>query len=300
MWVRKVISLTKFSIKFLPLLIFAPASIWGGQGNLVQNGPVTTRFVVERNIQPDSKVIEIGWWMKRKKNWHTYWESPGDVGVPPTLKWELPLGISFEKISYAPPQLVKMFKVFAHGHRDETLFMCTFGVDRKLTVGETLKFKAKTSWLACYTTCLPTYDEMEISVPVEKSPQIDSKWHPYFKEFSEERPISAPADWLARCSAKIRSEQGAKKEFAVFRFPYPDTLSLPTFRFFADGRFVRSNIFQIPQRREIGDGETLLELEMELSYWRDPQQKELSGLLYRSDGWPGTTSKFYRVSLPLN
>ena len=111
MWVRKVISLTKFSIKFLPLLIFAPASIWGGQGNLVQNGPVTTRFVVERNIQPDSKVIEIGWWMKRKKNWHTYWESPGDVGVPPTLKWELPKGISFKKISYAPPQLVKMFKV---------------------------------------------------------------------------------------------------------------------------------------------------------------------------------------------
>ena len=73
---------------------------------------------------------------------------------------------------------------------------------------------------------------------------MDSKWHPYFKGFSEERPISAPAEWLARCSAEIRSDQGAEKEFAVFRFPYPDTLSLPTFRFFADGRFVRSNIFQ--------------------------------------------------------
>ena len=290
----------KFFVKSLVIFGLFPCVLYSGQGPEVKNGPVTTRLVTESNVSPGSSSFEIGWWIKREKGWHTYWESPGDVGVPPTLKWNLPDGIILRKMHYAPPQLVKMFKVFAHGHRDETLFICTFGVDRKLTVGETLKFKAKTSWLACYTTCLPTYDEMEISVPVEKSPQMDSKWHPYFKEFSEERPISAPAEWLARCSAEIRSDQGAEKEFAVFRFPYPDTLSLPTFRFFADGRFVRSNIFQIPQRREIGDGETLLELEMELSYWRDFQQKELSGLLYRSDGWPGTTSKFFRVSLPLN
>ena len=63
---------------------------------------------------------------------------------------------------------------------------------------------------------------------------------------------------------------------------------------------VSTNIFQIPQKRNIGNGETLIELDMELSYWRDPKQKEFSGLLYRSDGWPGTKSKFYKVSLPLN
>ena len=298
MW--KILPLRKFQAKILLICIFYPLILLGGEGGLVQNGPVSTRFVVEKNIQPDSKLIEIGWWMKRKKNWHTYWESPGDVGVPPTLKWDLPEGILFKEISYAPPQLVKMFKVFAHGHRDETLFICTFEVNRKLILGEKLTFKAKSSWLACYTTCLPTYDEIEISVPVESSPQIDKKWHPYFRKFLEEQPILAPNDWLTRCSAKIRSDQGAEKEFAVFCFPHPESQSLPTFRFFADGRFVRSNIFQIPQRREIGDGETFLEIEMELSYWREPQQKELSGLLYRSDGWPGTKSKFYKVSLPLN
>ena len=126
---------------------------------------------------------------EERKNWHTYWESPGDVGVPPTLKWELPKGIIFKKISYAPPQLVKMFKVFAHGHRDETLFICTFDVDRKLTA----------SWLACYT-CL--YDEMEITVPVESNPEIDNKWHEHYKVFWEEQPITAPTGWLEKCNAK--------------------------------------------------------------------------------------------------
>ena len=299
MWLWQVFQLNQFTSCLLFFISF-PGFLSAGEGKLVKNGPVSTRFVVEKNIHPQSKIIEIGWWMKREKNWHTYWESPGDVGVPPTLKWELPKGIIFKKISYAPPQLVKMFKVFAHGHRDETLFICTFHVDRKLTVGETLKFRAKSSWLACYTTCLPTYDEMEITVPVESNPEIDNKWHEYFKVFWEEQPITAPTGWLEKCNAKIKSDKGTEKEFAVLRFPYNGGLSLPTFRFFADGRFVLSNIFQIPQRKENDNGETFLELEMELSYWRDPKQRELSGLLYRSDGWPSTKSKFYQISLPLD
>ena len=291
--------MSSLCIKNILLLFFCPLIIWAGEGKLVKNGPVATRFVVEKNIHPDSKVIEIGWWMKREKNWHTYWESPGDVGVPPTLKWDLPEGIEFREIIYAPPQLVKMFKVFAHGHRDETLFICTFEVNRKLSVGENLQFNAKSSWLACYTTCLPTYDELEISIPVELNPAIDSKWHLHFKRFRETQPISAPADWLSKCYAKIKSEKDSEKEFAVFRFPQPATISLPTFRFFANGRFVRSNIFQIPKRTKYSNGDSFVEIEMELSYWRDPDQKELAGLLYRSDGWPETKSKFYQVSLPL-
>ena len=286
--------------KNILLLFFCPLIIWAGEGKLVKNGPVATRFVVEKNIHPDSKVIEIGWWMKREKNWHTYWESPGDVGVPPTLKWDLPEGIEFREIIYAPPQLVKMFKVFAHGHRDETLFTCIFEVNRKLTAGDELKFKAKSSWLACYTTCLPTYDEMEISILVESDPDIDEQWHSYFKEFRAEQPVIAPSDWISKCHATVQAAKDNEKEFAIFRFPYSGSNILPTFRFFADGRFVRSNIFQLPKRTKSSRGDSLIELEMELSYWKDPEQKELSGLLYRSDGWPATTSKFYRVALPLN
>ena len=39
----------------------------------------------------------------------------------PLFKWNLPDGIILRKMHYAPPQLVKMFKVFAHGHKDELL-----------------------------------------------------------------------------------------------------------------------------------------------------------------------------------
>ena len=100
---------------------------------------------------------------------------------------------------------------------------------------------------------------MEISILVESDPDIDSKWHSYFKEFREEQPIIAPADWISKCSCQNQNPKGAEKEFAIFRFPYSGNNILPTFRFFADGRFVRSNIFQIPKERKVVV-ETLLNL----------------------------------------
>ena len=276
-----------------------PVLAYSGEGPIVQNGPIVTRFVTEENFHPETKSLKIGWWIKREKGWHTYWESPGDVGVPPTLEWDLPEGIVFSKIIYAPPQLVKMFKVFAHGHKNETLFLCTFDLKRKLKPGEELTFRAKASWLACFTTCLPTYDNLEITIPVEEKPEIDPRWHPIFKDFREMQPLSPSADWLSQCNAEIRKEEKGEKEFVIFRFPWKERSSLPTFRFFGDGRFIRSNIFQIPRSGSDSGGEDLLEISMELSYWRDPLQKELKGLLYRSDGWSTSRNKFYKISVPL-
>ena len=278
---------------------FLSDSLPAGAGDIVIKGPVVTRFVVEKNIHPQSKTIEIGWWMKRKEGWHTYWDSPGDVGLPPTLEWDLPEGITFRSMLYAPPQLVKMFKVFAHGHRGETLFVCNFNVERDLHEDEELIFKAKSSWLACYTTCLPTHANMQISIPVKSKTEIDTEWDQHFQKFWREQPAKAKASWLSQCQAFIRSEKNGEKEYAVIRFPCPDNTQLPTFRFFTHGRFVRSNIFQVPKRIFRRNDKDLLEISMELSYWRDSNQKELSGLLYRSDGWPEETSNFYEITLPL-
>ena len=83
------------------------------------------------------------------------------------------------------------------------------------------------------------------------------------------------------------------------RFPYPDVSKLPTFRFFAQGRYVLSNIFQVPQIYQDEQGNKFLDISMELSYWRDSEKKYLEGLLFRSDGWPQTSSKFYKIMLPL-
>ena len=275
------------------------STLFAGVGTLVKEGPVSTRFVVEKNVHPKTKTIEIGWWMKREPGWHTYWSSPGDVGVPPNLEWTLPEGIIFRNLDYAPPQLVKMFKVFAHGHRGESLFICTFDVKRELAEGEVLTFKAKSSWLACYNTCLPTFADLEIKVPVNYEVESDLRWNSLFNEFRKSKPVEPPAEWIAKCDSKLSTSGNLDKEFVTLRFPIEGSGKNSSFRFFAHGRFVRSNIFQIPKKLKNNKGENLMEISMELSYWRDPAQKNLTGLLFSSNGWDNATSKFYKVKLPL-
>ena len=122
-----------------------------------------------------------------------------------------------------------------------------FDVSKELVVGETLSFKAKASWLTCFKTCVPAYDNLEISIPVESEPQRDNKWYTLFEKLRAENPVEAPKSWLLESEAKLSKPHGSKKEYVTIRFPYPNVSKLPTFRFFAHGRYVLSNIFQVPQ-----------------------------------------------------
>ena len=93
---------------------------------VLKQGPVSMELVCEQRTVVDGKAFWIGWRMVREKGWHTYWEHPGDVGVPPRIKWSLPDGIRAGELLYSPPQRVKMGKVGAHGNYGETLFLCRF------------------------------------------------------------------------------------------------------------------------------------------------------------------------------
>ena len=117
--------------------------------------------------------------------------------------------------------------------------------------------------------------------------------------FVKSKPVEPPAEWIAKCDSKLSTSGNLDKEFVTLRFPIEGSGKNSSFRFFAHGRFVRSNIFQIPKKLKNNKGENLMEISMELSYWRDPAQKNLTGLLFSSNGWDNATSKFYKVKLPL-
>ena len=92
-----------------------------------------------------------------------------------------------------------------------------------------------------------------------------------FEKFRAENPVEAPKSWLLESEAKLSKPPGSK-EYVTMRFPYPDVSKLPTFRFFAQGRYVLSNIFQVPQIYQDKQGNKFLDISMELSYWRDSEK----------------------------
>ena len=106
----------------------------------------------------------IGWRMIRDKGWHTYWKHPGDVGVPPSIKWEFPSGFVVGEMLYSLPEKVKMGSIRANGNYGETLFLTKIQAPLDLEVGALITVKAKASWLACARQCKPGVADLSAEV----------------------------------------------------------------------------------------------------------------------------------------
>ena len=42
--------------------------------------------------------------LRIKPGWHTYWRTPGDSGLPTTIKWTLPDGVTAGDIQWPVPR----------------------------------------------------------------------------------------------------------------------------------------------------------------------------------------------------
>ena len=51
-----------------------------------------------QGIQP-GQPLWVGLRIAHQPEWHTYWKNPGDSGLPTTLSWSLPAGITAGEIA---------------------------------------------------------------------------------------------------------------------------------------------------------------------------------------------------------
>ena len=251
-------------------------------------GPLKMSLVSEYNGFVDDDVFWVAWRISREAGWHTYWEFPGDVGVPPSVKWDLPPGIIAEKMIFPPPERIMMFQVGAYGHTGESIFLFKFRSQVPFREGESISIKGKFSWLTCSNTCVPGYGELSIDIPAMEKPARDPLWHPRFEIFRKSQPSSPPENW------KFEAED--KGNFAILKIPSLKTEDAGGLFFYPESRMFRSNKPQ-PVRKKNGVWEILLTK----SEWDDYQENRLRGLVYRRNGWNGNKhQKFLRISVPLS
>ena len=259
---------------------------FSAEGEIEVTGPIRHSLVSEIEVADAKENIWIAWRIQRDFGWHTYWLHPGDVGVPPSVEWILPEGVTAGPLLFPVPKRVKMGQIGAHGHHDETLFLSelTFSDTYKLT--DDLIIKAKVAWLACSKTCLPGYANLTLTIPVGEQTTLDDRWKKAFDDFHKKLPIAPPPEWEVKAYRK-----GEK-----FQLVLPDLgPSFPGLYFFGEGQIVRSNAMQ-PVRFKNGKWE----LEMTRSSWSPDRITRLRGLLYRKSGWGlDPNCKFYKLDVPL-
>ncbi len=159
---------------------------------------LTVELVSEvTHVQPGTP-FHVGVFIRHEPGFHTYWKQPGIVGVPTSIKWDLPRGWKGGDLEYPEPESVLMFTIKAQGYERDVLLQAQITPPKKLTPKTAVTLAGKAVWMCCAQSCHPGFKDLTITLPVaSEAPPYDSKWHPVF----EKERAAAPKESTAWTSA---------------------------------------------------------------------------------------------------
>ncbi len=92
--------------------------------------------------------------------WHTYWQNPGDAGIPPDLVLTLSSGSSAEPIVWPVPHRVAEGTLTTYAYTGDVVLPFT------VTPGQgELSLHAHAEWLTCKDICVPEAADLELALP---------------------------------------------------------------------------------------------------------------------------------------
>ena len=113
--------------------------------------------------------------LKMDRGWHTYWRNPGDSGLPTTIAWKLPAGLSAGPIEWPAPRALPVGPLVNYGYDDEVLLLTEIVTPPELA-GNSANLAARADWLVCKEICIPEGADLALTLPVANSANPDPRW----------------------------------------------------------------------------------------------------------------------------
>ena len=142
----------------------------------VRTPNVEAELVSERTALVPGQTATVALRLKIRDRWHTYWQNPGDSGLPTTLDWKLPGGITAGPIQWPAPKPLPAGPLVNYGYDGEVFHLVDLAVPATLPVGSPVTLAARADWLVCEDTCIPEGAELALTLPVAASATEHPRW----------------------------------------------------------------------------------------------------------------------------
>src|SRR5262245_17434118 len=114
------------------------------------------------------KPLWLGLLLRHAPQWHTYWKNPGDSGLPTTLQWKLPNGVSAGAIEWPTPKRLPIGPLVNYGY-EGTVLLPVAATVAPAFAGERLEIGLQADWLVCKEVCIPQSGTFRLSIPASAS-----------------------------------------------------------------------------------------------------------------------------------
>ncbi|MCH7702998.1 MAG: hypothetical protein IID37_15050 [Planctomycetes bacterium] len=104
------------------------------------------------------------------KDWHLYWANPGDVGLPPRVRWTAPPGFELSGLRFpAPKRHLGPASIRSNILEGDPILLVDVRAPSDLPTDQPLTFSAKADWLVCKSTCLRERQDAVLTLPTVAS-----------------------------------------------------------------------------------------------------------------------------------
>ena len=149
---------TLFSNKSAPASTSGTAALLSGDSHVVNTEQVRAEMLVHapEGIRA-GQTFWLGLQIEHQPHWHTYWQNPGDSGLPTRLQWQLPAGLQAGEIAWPLPKKIPIGTLANYGYEGRLLLTVpvTVGADFRFPDGGPLTLGLQAEWLVCRQECIP-------------------------------------------------------------------------------------------------------------------------------------------------
>jgi thiol:disulfide interchange protein DsbD len=158
-------------------------------------------------LEDRSTELTLGLHIELAPGWYLYWLNPGDAGLAPEVRWELPPGCEAGRLRFPTPQKIVHGGIVTYGFTDETLFLCDLRRPARSTAADKILATAVLEWMACRESCITgeTAVQMDLS---GLSSVVIQKSKPVFSRFASRYPKPATAAAVTAMEARLAKRPG--------------------------------------------------------------------------------------------
>src|SRR5437762_13940073 len=127
---------------------------------------VKAELLADTSAIVPGKPFTVGLLLRMVPGWHTYWQFPGDAGIPTEIKWKLPIGWKSGEIQWPIPlKLAEPGDIQIYGYHDDVLLMQEITPPASVA-SSSVRLSANASWLVCEKICIPGSADVALELPV--------------------------------------------------------------------------------------------------------------------------------------
>ncbi len=134
---------------------------------VVQTEQVRAEMTAEQPTVAPGESLWVALSLTIKPGWHTYWQTPGDAGAPPDIRWNLPEGVTAGPIQWPAPHRIATADLMSFGYSEHMTMLTELKVAPNAAPSD-ITLQADSTWYVCADVCIP--EDGSFALPIKITP----------------------------------------------------------------------------------------------------------------------------------